>query len=133
MTLRNCLLASSVRRRTSAAPKQGIDGSPDSWLVFDQGMRDALCNLKCDTQVLVLTWLHRAHRNKLIARPRDDPSRPEIGVFSTRSPDRPNPIGLHRVEIVAIDDTRIGLRNLEALGCTPILDVQPVLDAATDR
>ncbi len=117
----------------ATAPKQGVDGAPDAWLVFDHGVRDALRDLECDTEVLLLTWLHCARRNKLVARPRDDPSRPELGVFSTRSPDRPNPIGLHRVQIVTIDDTRIRVRNLEALDGTPILDLKPVIDAATDR
>jgi tRNA-Thr(GGU) m(6)t(6)A37 methyltransferase TsaA len=81
----------------------------------------------------VLTWLDRADRTVLTTRPRDDPARPELGVFSTRSPDRPNPIGLHRVRILAVDGPRLQVADLEALDGTPVLDVKPVLDAATER
>ena len=76
----------------------------------------------------MLTWLDRARRDVLVAHPRGDPAVPERGVFSTRSPDRPNPIGVHRVQIVAIDGTRILVRNMEALDATPIVDIKPVLD-----
>ena len=117
----------------ATAPKQGDEGAPDAWLVFDHGVREGLRDLAAGTEVLVLTWLHCARRDVLVTRPRDDPSRPELGVFSTRSPDRPNPIGLHRVEIIAIDRLRIRVRNLEALNGTPILDVKPVLDSVADR
>lgn len=117
----------------ATAPKQGDEGPPDAWLVFDHGVREGLRDLTAGTEVLVLTWLHRARRDVLVTRPRDDRSRPELGVFSTRSPDRPNPIGLHRVEIIAIDRLRIRVRNLEALNGTPILDVKPVLDSVADR
>ena len=81
----------------------------------------------------MLTWLDRARRDVLVVHPRGDPDRPEQGVFSTRSPDRPNPIGLHRVTIVAIDGLRIRVSDMEALDGTPIIDVKPVLDAVTDR
>jgi tRNA (Thr-GGU) A37 N-methylase len=81
----------------------------------------------------VLTWLDRAARDVLATRPRDDPARPPLGVFSTRSPDRPNPIGLHRVQVVATDGLRIQVRLLEALDKTPVLDVKPVLDKVTER
>ena len=75
----------------------------------------------------MLTWLDRADRSVLVVRPRDDPSNPLTGVFSTRSADRPNPIGLHQVEILAIEGTRVQVRNLEAIDGTPVLDVKPVL------
>jgi len=81
----------------------------------------------------MLTWLDRADRQVLVTRPRDDPARPVTGVFSTRSPDRPNPIGLHRVQIVAIDGLRIQVQHLEALDKTPVIDVKPVLDQAIER
>jgi tRNA-Thr(GGU) m(6)t(6)A37 methyltransferase TsaA len=81
----------------------------------------------------VLTWLDRANRDVLTVHPRGDIGRPETGVFSTRSPDRPNPIGLHRVQILAINGTRVEVRNLEALDGTPILDVKPVLEPIADR
>lgn len=112
----------------SLAPKQGHEGSPDAWLVFRPSVREALSDLKEDEEVIVLTWLDRADRNTLKVHPRDDASRPLTGVFSTRSADRPNPIGLHRVQIVSIDDgLRFQVRNLEAVDGTPILDVKPVL------
>src|SRR5947209_3704778 len=111
-----------------SAPKQGSEGSPDAWLEFDSAVLEGLRDLRAGREVIVVTWLDRASRHVLVTRPRDDPKNPELGVFSTRSPDRPNPIGLHRVEIVTIDGARIQVRNLEALDGTPVLDVKPVLD-----
>ena len=84
-------------------------------------------------QMIVLTWLDRARRDVLRVHPRGDPTRPEQGVFNTRSPDRPNPIGLHRVEVISIDDARVRVRNLEALDGTPVLDVKPVLRSIRER
>jgi tRNA-Thr(GGU) m(6)t(6)A37 methyltransferase TsaA len=111
----------------AAAPKQGDEGSPEAWLVFDPAVRDGLRDLEPGTDVLVLTWLDRARRDVLTTRPRDDPRNPEVGVFSTRSPDRPNPIGLHRVRITAVEGLRVRVADLEALDGTPVLDVKPVL------
>jgi tRNA-Thr(GGU) m(6)t(6)A37 methyltransferase TsaA len=85
------------------------------------------------TEVIVLTWLDRGDRAVLQVHPRSDPNRPLQGVFNTRSPDRPNPIGLHTVQILAIDDTRIRVRNLEALDGTPIVDLKPVLGPVAER
>jgi tRNA-Thr(GGU) m(6)t(6)A37 methyltransferase TsaA len=115
------------------APKQGDEGSPEAWLVFEQAVSEGLRNLEAGTEVIVLTWLDRARRDVLVVHPRGDTEQPETGVFSTRSPDRPNPVGLHRVAIVSIDGTRVRVRNLEALAGTPIVDVKPVLDQATER
>ena len=115
------------------APRQGDEGAPQAWLVLDPSMRAAMDGLAVGAEVIVLTWLDRARRDVLRVRPRGDLSRPEQGVFSTRSPDRPNPIGLHRVQIVAIDGTRIAVRNLEALDQTPILDIKPVLGPVDQR
>jgi tRNA-Thr(GGU) m(6)t(6)A37 methyltransferase TsaA len=115
------------------APLQGDEGAPDAWLVFEQGVSAGLRDIHAGTEVIVLTWLDRARRDVLTVRPRGDPARPETGVFSTRSPDRPNPIGLHRVAVVSIDDTRIRVKNLEALDGTPILDVKPILDRGMER
>ena len=109
------------------APKQGDEGAPDAVLVLEPDVLDALDGLHVGDEVIVLTWLDRARRETLRVHPRDDPARPEQGVFSTRSADRPNPIGLHRVEIVTIDGGRVGVRRLEAVDGTPILDVKPVL------
>jgi tRNA-Thr(GGU) m(6)t(6)A37 methyltransferase TsaA len=115
------------------APLQGDEGAPEALLHFDAAVAAGLHGLRTGTEVLVLTWLDRARRDVLSVHPRGDPSRPEQGVFGTRSPDRPNPIGLHRVEIVALAGATLRVRNLEALDGTPILDVKPVLDRALDR
>lgn len=116
-----------------AAPKQGDEGSPDAWLVFHPDVGEGIRDLETGTEILLLTWLDRARRDVLTLHPRGDPRNPVRGVFSTRSPDRPNPIGLHRVQIVAIDGTRVRVRNLEALDGTPIVDVKPVLDRNLER
>ena len=115
------------------APRQGGEGAPDAWLVFEPGVAEGMRDLEPGTEILVLTWLDRAARDVLVTRPRDDPARPLTGVFSTRSPDRPNPIGLHRVRIVATDGLRVLVRPLEALDKTPVLDVKPVLDKTAER
>ena len=115
------------------APKQGDEGAPEAWLVFDQTVTDGLADLRTGTEVLLLTWLDRASRDVLAVHPRGDLNRPRTGVFSTRSPDRPNPIGLHRVRIVEIDGTRFKVSDLEALDGTPIVDVKPVLDDGVAR
>jgi tRNA-Thr(GGU) m(6)t(6)A37 methyltransferase TsaA len=115
------------------APKQGREGSPDAWLVFRPSVREAVRDLKEGDEVIVLTWLDRADREVLRVHPRDDPSRTPMGVFSTRSADRPNPIGLHRVQILSIvDELRFRVSNLEAINGTPIVDVKPVLEGAGD-
>jgi tRNA-Thr(GGU) m(6)t(6)A37 methyltransferase TsaA len=115
-----------------SAPKQGREGSPDASLVFEPTVREGLQDLRVGEQVIVLTWLDRARRDVLKVHPRGDTSIPEHGVFSTRSPDRPNPIGLHLVEIIAIEGERVHVRNLEALDGTPILDVKPRLEGVSD-
>jgi tRNA-Thr(GGU) m(6)t(6)A37 methyltransferase TsaA len=109
------------------APKQGFEGAPEVWLVFSPEVAEGIRDLAIGAEVLVLTWLHQARRDVLAVHPRDDPRNPETGVFSTRSQDRPNPIGLHRVQIAAIDGLRVLVRNLEAVDGTPIVDVKPVL------
>jgi tRNA-Thr(GGU) m(6)t(6)A37 methyltransferase TsaA len=116
-----------------AAPKQGNEGSPDAWLAFDERVGDGLRDLHAGSEILVITWLDRARRDVLRVHPRDDPGNPLTGVFSTRSADRPNPIGLHRVEILEIAGLRLRVRNLEAVDGTPILDVKPVLDRRLER
>ncbi|MFG2006026.1 tRNA (N6-threonylcarbamoyladenosine(37)-N6)-methyltransferase TrmO [Spirillospora sp. NPDC048911] len=116
-----------------AAPKQGDEGAPEAWLVFDDEVREGLRDLRVGVEVLVLTWLDRARRDVLAVHPRDDVGRPVTGVFSTRSADRPNPVGLHRVTILAIDGLRIRVRALEAVDGTPIVDLKPVLDAVGER
>lgn len=111
----------------ASAPKQGDEGAPDAWLTFKSPVLEGLAGLQAGDEVIVLTWLHRARRDVLRVHPRGDLSRAQQGVFNTRSPDRPNPIGLHRVTIVSIDGNRLQVRDLEAVDGTPILDVKPVL------
>ena len=111
----------------SAAPKQGSEGSPVAWLEFDNRVADGLRDLRVEDELVLLTWLDRAQRDVLVVHPRDDPTAPETGVFSTRSADRPNPIGLHRVTILAVDGNRIQVRDLEAIDGTPIVDVKIAL------
>ncbi len=111
----------------AAAPRQADEGAPDAWLVFDDRYAPALQGLSPGADVLLLTWLDRADRDTLTVHPRDDATRPRAGVFATRSPDRPNPIGLHEVHILTIAGTRVHVRHLEALDATPILDVKPLL------
>jgi len=110
-----------------SAPKQGHEGSPDAWLVFEPAVLEGLQGIRPGDEVIVLTWLDRAHRDVLRVHPRDDVANPMQGVFNTRSPDRPNPVGLHPVEVASIDGPRVGVRNLEALDGTPIIDVKPML------
>jgi len=112
---------------TGSAPKQGDEGAPDAWLVFKSAVLDALDGIRPGDRVIVVTWLDRADREVLRVHPRDDPANPMRGVFSTRSADRPNPIGLHPVEVLSIDGGRARARGLEAVDGTPIVDVKPVL------
>src|SRR5215207_2665957 len=109
------------------APKQGREGAPDAHLVLDASVLEGLEGVVPGARVIVLTWLDRARRDVLRVHPRDDPRNPERGVFSTRSADRPNPIGLHEVEVLSIDGERVRVGGLEAVNGTPILDVKPVI------
>lgn len=115
------------------APRQGGEGAPPAWLTFTPGVSEGIRDLRAGTEILVLTWLDRAHRDVLVTRPGGDPQNPLLGVFSTRSPDRPNPIGLHRVQVVAVEGLRVLVHGLEALDGTPLVDVKPVLDKAAER
>ena len=117
----------------ATAPKQGDEGAPDTWLVVNPEVRAGMRDLTAGTEIIVLTWLDRARRDVLVVHPRGDPRNPERGVFSTRSPDRPNPLGLHQVLIVSIDDNKVLVRNLEALDRTPIVDIKPVLGPLGQR
>jgi tRNA-Thr(GGU) m(6)t(6)A37 methyltransferase TsaA len=117
----------------ATAPKQGDEGSPEAWLTFEQRFADGLRDVRPGDELLLLTWLDRAARDVLLVHPRDDRSRPQTGVFSTRSPDRPNPVGLHRVTVLAVEGLRMRVSDLEALNGTPIIDVKPVLRPRTER
>ena len=117
----------------AAAPKQGDEGAPEACLVFESRFADALDGIAAGAELLVLTWLDRADRTVLRVHPRGDPARAEQGVFNTRSPDRPNPVGLHRVRVVSIDGLRVRVRDLEAIDGTPIIDVKPLLRTVGER
>jgi len=111
----------------AVAPKQGHEGAPPAWLVFDEAVAPGLADLRAGDDILVLTWLDRARRDLLVVHPRDDPATPESGVFSTRSADRPNPIGIHRTTVVSVDGLRVLVAELEAVDGTPVVDVKPVI------
>jgi tRNA-Thr(GGU) m(6)t(6)A37 methyltransferase TsaA len=111
----------------ATAPKQGREGAPEAVLVIQPEVVEGLDGIAPGDEVIVLTWLDRADRDVLRVHPRDDPANPERGVFSTRSADRPNPIGLHVVEVVTIDGARLRVRHLEAVDGTPVLDLKPVI------
>ncbi len=117
----------SSLRELESAPRQPDEGAPDAWLDFDPGVQEGLASLRPGDEILVLTWLHRARRDVLTVHPRGDPSRPPEGVFSTRSPHRPNPIGLHSVRVTAVQGRRVRVDHLEAVAGTPIVDVKPLL------
>jgi tRNA-Thr(GGU) m(6)t(6)A37 methyltransferase TsaA len=117
----------------AAAPKQGDEGAPEATLEIGPEFELGLRGVGAGDELLVLTWLDRADREVLSVHPRGDSSRPEAGVFATRSPDRPNPIGLHRVRVVAVDGPRLRVADLEAIDGTPVLDLKPVLGGVGER
>jgi tRNA-Thr(GGU) m(6)t(6)A37 methyltransferase TsaA len=109
------------------APKQGSEGAPDAWLEIEDWAAAAMDGLEVGDELIVMTWFHRARRDVLRVHPRSDPRNPLMGVFATRSPDRPNPIGLHRVTVTARERNRVRVASLEAINGTPIIDVKAVL------
>ncbi len=133
MDLRPIGTVESPLTERSQAPKQGDEGAPDAWLAFDARSPPGLEGIAAGDELLLLTWLHRAARDVLQVHPRGDVARGRHGVFATRSPDRPNPIGLHRVRVLAVDGTRLQVAGLEALDGTPIVDVKPVLRRIEER
>lgn len=112
---------------TEDAPNQGYAGAPDAWLVVYPEVREGIRDIRAGDELLVLTWLHKSRRDELATHPQDDMSKPELGVFSTRSPARPNPVGLHRMAVLAVDGNRLQVRPLEAVDGTPIVDIKPVI------
>jgi tRNA-Thr(GGU) m(6)t(6)A37 methyltransferase TsaA len=126
-TLRSVGHVESTLIDRAAAPRQPDEGAPDAWLVIDEEYAAALDGISPGDALVVLTWLDRADRETLAVHPRGDVERPVAGVFATRSPDRPNPIGLHDVEVLEVSGTRVHVRQLEALDGTPVLDLKPVL------
>lgn len=115
------------------APRQADEGAPEAWIALDASVAAGLLGLEPGAHIVVLTWLDRASRDLLTVHPRGDRSRPEAGVFTTRSPHRPNPIGLHTVEVLEVDGARLRVRSLEAVDGTPVLDLKPVLGRLADR
>lgn len=110
------------------APRQGNEGAPDARVEVKPEFLEAVEGLEVGQEILLLTWLHQADRATLKVIPRNDPANPLTGVFATRAPDRPNPIGLHRVTVFAIEDRRwLHVRPLEAIDGTPVVDIKPVL------
>ena len=118
---------SSSLKSPEAAPRQADEGAPEAWLVFEPAAVEGLRNIRPGDELVLITWLDRARRDVLSVHPRGDVSRPAEGVFSTRSPHRPNPLGLHDVTVTAIEGGRVRVRGLEAIDGTPIIDLKPVL------
>jgi tRNA-Thr(GGU) m(6)t(6)A37 methyltransferase TsaA len=114
--------------RLDDAPRQGSEGAPDAWLEIEAGVAGGLDRLAIGDEIVLITWLHEAKRDVLAVHPRDDRSIPLTGVFATRSPDRPNPLGLHRVTVRAIEGTRLRIGPIEAIDGTPVVDVKIALD-----
>jgi len=110
------------------APKQADEGAPEAWLVIDDAFAAGLTGLKAGDDLILITWLDRADRTILCNHPRGDVSRPVAGVFTTRSPHRPNPLGVHQVTVAAVDGARVRVQSLEAVNGTPILDIKAVLN-----
>lgn len=109
------------------APLQGDEGAPDAWLEMNENVAQGLEGIVPGMELLVLTWLHQARRDVLRLHPRGDSARPLCGVFATRSPDRPNPVGLHRVRVLEVAGNRLKVASLEAIDGTPIVDIKPIL------
>jgi tRNA-Thr(GGU) m(6)t(6)A37 methyltransferase TsaA len=122
----------SALRSLSDAPRQGSEGAPDAWLEVDRSYARALSGIAVGDQIIVITWLHRANRDVLEVHPRGEVQNPLAGVFATRSPDRPNPIGLHRVQVRQVAGTRLRIGPIEAIDDTPVIDVKAVLDESSE-
>jgi tRNA-Thr(GGU) m(6)t(6)A37 methyltransferase TsaA len=131
--LRSIGRVSSSLQTLDAAPRQADEGAPEAWLVFEPEAIEGLRNIRAGDDLILITWLDRARRDVLTVHPRGDASRPPEGVFSTRSPHRPNPLGLHEVHVTAVESGRLQVRSLEAIDGTPIVDVKPVLSPDIGR
>jgi tRNA-Thr(GGU) m(6)t(6)A37 methyltransferase TsaA len=118
---------------TADAPRQGDEGAPDAYLVLHPEVQAGLDGVAVGDEIIILTWLHEADRTVLRVHPRGDLNRPEAGVFSTRAPSRPNPIGLHRVRVLDIAGVRVHVSALEAIDGTPVIDLKPTLASIEER
>jgi tRNA-Thr(GGU) m(6)t(6)A37 methyltransferase TsaA len=125
-------IRSRLKTRTNA-PRQGDEGAPDAWLVIDARLADALSGMKVGDRIIVLTWLHRSRRDVLKVYPRRNLALPLTGVFATRSPDRPNPIGIHPVTVKRIVGNRLRIGPIEAIDGTPVIDIKPELGSVASR
>jgi tRNA-Thr(GGU) m(6)t(6)A37 methyltransferase TsaA len=123
----------SVLTQRKGAPRQGSEGAPDARIDIVPQFARALHRLSVGDEVIVLTWLHQAQRDVLEVHPRNDPTTALHGVFATRSPDRPNPIGLHRVTILELDERGLKVSGIEAIDGTPVVDIKPALDCVQER
>ncbi len=132
-TLRKIGLVRSELTDLGAAPRQGDEGAPEAWIDYDADVATGFSDLTPGAEIIVLTWLHHADRDVLRVHPRGDVRNPETGVFSTRSPDRPNPVGLHLVTVIDTAPGRIRVRPLEAVDGTPVIDIKPVIRAGERR
>ena len=119
------VIRSTIKTRAEA-PMQGAEGAPDAWLEVNESVADALDGIARGDEIIVLTWLHRARRDVLKVHPRSDAQRPLTGVFATRSPDRPNPIGIHSVTVREVQDNRLRIGPIEVIDGTPVVDIKPV-------
>ena len=111
---------------------QGSEGAPDAWLEVKAFAAECLDGLAAGDDIIVITWLHQARRDTLKVHPRSDPRNPLMGVFATRSPDRPNPLGLHRVTVRSIEKHRLRIGPIEVIDGTPVVDIKPVLGSVQD-
>jgi tRNA-Thr(GGU) m(6)t(6)A37 methyltransferase TsaA len=122
----------SPLKELNEAPMQGREGAPDAWLEVNASIAEGLEGIEVGDELIVITWLHKAQRDILKVHPRGDESVPLAGVFATRSPDRPNPLGLHRVTVLAIAGERLRVGPIEAIEGTPVVDIKPVLPQSAD-
>lgn len=118
----------STLKRLEDCPLQGEEGAPPAWLIINNNFEDAISDLKVGDLIIVLTWLHMADRSVLRCYPRKEVNAPHKGVFATRSPDRPNPIGLHRAKVIEVKPGKLKVSPLEALDGTLLLDIKPAIN-----
>lgn len=122
---------SALKERTGA-PRQGSEGAPDAWLEIDAAFAQGLDGVEAGQEIWIFTWLHQAKREVLKVHPRGDARNTVRGVFATRSPDRPNPIGLHLAKVVSVDGCRLEVQGLEAIDGTPVVDLKPAIECRHD-
>lgn len=132
-TIRSIGVVRSELKNREEAPMQGYEGAPEAWVEIRAEVADGLQGIEAGSDVILLTWLHQSERETLLVHPRGDPDAPLTGVFATRSPDRPNPIGLHRVTVLEVDGRRLRVAPLEAIDGTPVVDIKTVLGEVDDR